>query len=173
MLWFVLVIPAFCFIVKDVWTGIMKPDGFIDCMISVFFTILFTGIIAGVCAGCAALTGLLFASHPVQVSDKLLIAIRDKDGVTGEFFLGSGVIKSDQYYFYYERMENGGFRPGRIISDSSVHVYEDARSDAKLIEFEWVVDNPLASLIAFPVNAGGYSYEFHVPKGTIRTVYSM
>jgi hypothetical protein len=142
-------------------------------MMSAFFTILFTGIIAGVCAGCAALTGLLFASHPVQVSDRSLIAIRDKDGIAGEFFLGSGMIKSDQYYFYYEQMENGGFRPGKIMADSGVRVYEETRSDAKLIEFEWVVDNPLASWIAFPVNATGYLYEFHVPKGTIRTGYSM
>ena len=173
MLWFLLAPPAIFFIFKNLYFGFTRPDSFIEWMMVTFIGLVFSAVILGVCAGAAALTGFAFASHAVEVRTESLAAIRDKDGVQGQFFLGSGIIKSDQYYFYYAKSDDGGFRPGKIFVGQGVRVYEEDRQDAKLTTFEWVVDAPLAAWVAFPVNSGGYSYNFHVPKGTIRTGYSM
>ena len=173
MLWFILVIPAAIFIVRDIWFGSLGPSDFIDGMACVFFTVFFVGIVVALCAGAAALTGLAFDSHAVLASEDQLVAIRDKDGIAGTFFLGSGVIKGDQYYFYYAKLPDGGFKPGKVYAGDGVRVYEDSPDGATLKTYQWVVDNPLVNWIAFPVNAGGWSYRFDVPKGTIRTGYTM
>ncbi len=173
MLWLLLVLPASFFIFKDMWFGHLRPDDFVTWMGYTFIGAMFTLVVAGVCCGIAGLCGLAFRSHAVEVGRSSLVAIRDKDGASGEFFLGTGLIKSDQYYFYYERQSDGGFRPGKIFAGDGVRVYEEDRVDAELVRFEWQVDSVLVFLIAFPVNSGGYSYDFHVPKGTIRTGYAM
>ncbi len=132
-------------------------------------------LIAGIGGmGLAALIGSGFSAHPIQISKKTLVALRDKDGIEGRFFLGSGSLEGAPYYFYYSKLDNGGFKPGKVKVSDGVRIYEDAESGtAELISYEWGFDLGLAWLIAIPSNSGGYSYDFHVPKGTIRTGFTM
>ena len=65
------------------------------------------------------------------------------------------------------------FRPDKVQANGGVRVYEEDRKDAELVRWEWELDCTWAWLIAIPVNSGGYAYDFHVPKDTIRTGYSM
>lgn len=141
--------------------------------IGVLLLLMVMGMAGAAGAGLAALIGNLFESHAVERARRRLVAIRDKDGVAGHFFLGSGFVNSDPYYFYYEQVKDGGFRPGKVRVGQGVRVYEEDRQDAELVEFEWDVDLKWAWAIAFPSNAGGYSYDFHVPRGTIRIGYTM
>jgi hypothetical protein len=65
--------------------------------------------------------------------------------------------------------------PGKIQADRSVMVYEEDRMDAELVTFDWKITYPAWSwLICMrDENSTGHSYEFHVPKGTIKIGYSM
>jgi hypothetical protein len=89
--------------------------------------------------------------------------------------LGAGFISSEPYYFYYESLEDGGLRPGKIQADRSVTVYEEDRTDAELVTFDWKITYPAWAWLICLLNedSDGHSYAFHVPKGTIKTGYSM
>jgi hypothetical protein len=140
----------------------------------VVLCLLFMFIAALAGGGLAALIGAGFASHPEEISKKELVALRDKDGVEGRFFLGSGSVEGAPYYFYYSKLNGGGFKPGKVKVSDGVRVYEDADDGtATLVSYQWDIDLSWAWLIAIPVNSGGYSYDFHVPKGTIRTGFTM
>jgi len=173
MIWMLAALPVGYMVFKELFTGFMKPEGVIDVIMLLLFGTVMTGmvVLAGVAVGC--LIGAALPAHPVKLETRSLIAIRDKDGVEGQFFLGSGFIKSDQYYFYYEKMPDGGVRPGKVFAGNGVRIYEEDRSDATLTVFDWVVDSPLVPLLAFPVHEGGRSYNFHVPRGTVRPGYTM
>lgn len=147
------------------WT--MLAMGVVLCLM-----VMFMALMAG--CGLAAAIGSAFASYPVEISRQELVALRDKDGIEGRFFLGSGTMEGAPYYFYYSKISAGGFKPGKVKVSDGVRVYEDAPDGtATLTSYEWDSNLGLAWLIAIPVNSGGYSYDFHVPKGTIRTGFTM
>jgi len=139
------------------------------------FYLFIIGFAAFICGGIAYGIGQGFEDHAVEGEHSSLLAIRDKDGIEGRFFLGSGFISSQPYYFYYESLKNGGFRPGKIQADDSVTVFEEDRTDAELVTFDWKIKYPgWAWLISLPDSDGSkQTYAFHVPKGTIKTGYSM
>lgn len=140
----------------------------------IVLVLMFMGIAAVAGIGLAALIGYLFKTHPIVKGRDALVALRDKDGVEGQFFLGSGMLEGAPYYFYYAKLPDGGFKPGKVRVSSGVRVYEDSADGvASLISYEWEADLGLAWLIAIPSSTGGYSYDFHVPKGTIRTGFTM
>jgi hypothetical protein len=174
MIWFFIVPVAAFFIFKELWFGEWAmTDGAIEFIGSFVFGGVFTLFVAGLCAGAAVLIGLAFDTHSVEISRSKLVSIRDKDGISGTFFLGTGQIGSDQYYFYYEQRQDGGFRPGKVKSNDGVRVYEEARQDAELVTFTWELNKSWAKWVALPINRGGYVYDFHVPQGTIRTGFTM
>lgn len=143
-------------------------------VMGVILVLLFMAIAVMAGTGLAALIGMAFSSHPVESTRDNLVALRDKDGVEGQFFLGSGMMEGSPYYFYYAKLKGGGFKPGKVKISSGVRVYEDAPDGtAELISYEWERDLGWAWLIALPSASGGYSYDFHVPAGTIRTGFTM
>jgi hypothetical protein len=171
MIWFLLVPVVFVyafkeFVIDDIY-------GFLDRFMGFFMALLITVLAAGMSAGAACLVGLAFATHPVKSSEHVLVALRDKDGVQGTFFLGTGSIKGDTYYFYYYQLSDGGLQADKIYAGDGVRVYEEARQDAKLVTFRWELNEPWAWVISIPVRDGGYSYEFYVPTGTIRRGFTM
>lgn len=174
MLWFLMVPAVVFFAIRSFWFGkySLIDDAF-DYIMTGFLAILLAVVTAAFAAGCAAITGIFFSTHAVEVSSRPLSAIRDKDGVVGSFFLGSGMFESRPYYFYYARAADGALRPGRVSATSNIRIYEEDRADASMTEWTWKLDASWAYLVALPVNEGGYAVDFHVPKGTVRTGYSM
>jgi hypothetical protein len=175
MIWFVLWLMVAFFAFQGMFFGYCSPDSFVEYFfIGLFylFNCVFSGI---VCFGIAYGIGQTFESHKVEGEHSNLVAIRDKDGVEGRFFLGSGFISNQPYYFYYESLKDGGFRPGKIEADDSVTVYEEDRTGAELVTFDSKITYPgWAWLICMrDEDAINSSYVFHVPKGTIKAGYSM
>jgi hypothetical protein len=160
-------------IFKSMLFGDMPPHSLLEWIIYPFLAALFSLAPLGVCAGFAAMVGTAFKTHPEESARYQLVSIRDKDGVVGQFFLGSGTIKGDQYYFYYKTNSDGSVTPGKVFAGQGVRVYEQDRQDAELVIFEWELNKPWAWLVALPVNNGGWSYKFYVPKGTVRTGFTM
>lgn len=171
MIWFLLVPVVFVYAFKEF--VIDESSDFMDRFMGFVMTLMMCVLAAMMSTGAACLVGLAFATHPVKVSEHALIALSDKDGIEGQFFLGSGLIKGDQYFFYYRQLNDGGFQADKVYAGSGVRVYEEARQDAKLITFQWQLNEPWAFVVSIPVRDGGYSYEFYVPTGTIRRGFTM
>lgn len=172
MLWFAAVPIWGYFVFSDMFND-PSPHGVVGYMMTGLLALILTGIGALPCAGIAALLGVFFKCHPEKSGSWALVTLRDKDGVKGSFFLGSGTIETQPYFFYYKKNPDGSFQPGKVSASSDVRIYEEDRQDASMVEWNWELNKPWAYLIAFPHNTGGYALDFHVPKGTIRTGYTM
>jgi hypothetical protein len=113
-----------------------------------------------------------FIQSAVLQSQKTLIALRDKDGVQGQFFLGTGQIKNEPYYFYYVALPDGGYSPEKMNFDE-VTIYEENRKDAVLLEYHCAFKNKWAYLVSMPMSDACNKTKVHVPKGTIRRGFSI
>lgn len=174
MIWTIPALVGAFFIFKDMLFGRHPPNEAFEWIMFTFLACLFSLIQALACVGAAWLLGWLFKTVPVEVSRKKLVAIRDKDGITGQFFLGTGFVRGDQYYFYYRTNSDGSVTPGKVYAGSGVRVYEEDRTDAELVSYEWQLASKWAWLVAMPIIIDAdWSYDFHVPKGTVRTGYTM
>lgn len=130
-----------------------------------------TFLAALVAAGIAFGIGSLIGSVPKKLGTWPLATLRDKEGTEGGFFLGTGMIQSTPYIFYYSQNSDGSFSPSRTESTEKVKVYEEARDDATITTYEPDFRNPLWLAIAMPV--GSYGPDFRVPSGTIRRGYTL
>jgi hypothetical protein len=131
----------------------------------VFGYLFLLSLVSGIIISCIG-----YGKYKAIYSEQTLVAIRDKSGVSGSFFLGSGTIDEQQYYFYYAKLPNGGFIADKILSNG-VTIYEEKRKDAVLRKYECVFRNKWMRLIA--IDSGAYEVEFHVPIGTIRRGFSI
>lgn len=131
---------------------------------------LFGGLLS---AMIAVPLGFMFNTHYVQTSSQNLVALRDKDGIEGNFFLGSGHIGSQPYYFYYAQQSDGGYSPSEIKADDSVTVYETTEKSARLISYEVVANSHIADWVSLPLSEGDHLYKFYVPAGTIKRGFSL
>lgn len=175
MIWLFWVPVAGYFIFSDMMFGnnAHYMHGFVDFMMSGVLSFMLTMIASLPAIGIAFLVGSAFKARPVQVRSDKLTTIRNKDGVKGQFFLGSGILESVPYYFYYRELRGGGVSPGKIEADSGVEIFEENRKDATLLTFEWQFNSNWPYIFGFPTSAGGKAFEFHVPKGTIKTGFVM
>lgn len=132
----------------------------------IFITLFFISVIT-----CCYINHLGIAEYQ-QITKKELVALRDKDGISGNFFLGGGRIGDKQYYFYYEKLSNGSFTANKIDA-SGVAIYEEDRQDAVLLVYEVVLKNGWWWFVTYPSHDPDGSIQFYVPKGTIRRGFSI
>lgn len=173
MIWMLGIPVVLFFVAKQLFGDPFMREGFVDYTLLCCLTVMMTGLGSIPLFGIAFGLGALFETHPEVVNNYTLVSIRDKDGVTGQFFLGSGMIQSEQYYFYYFKNADGSVTPGRVRAGQGVRVYEEDRTTAELVEFHWELNKSWAWTVAFPVHDDGWSWKFYVPKGTVRTGYTM
>ena len=174
MIWFLTVPAMFVltfreFVIKDPYHQ-SAFDVIMGTFMSLFLSVLIGGLPA---AGLALFIGSQIHARPVLSRTDTLVSLHTKDGVQGTFYLGSGSINGSQYYFFYRKNGDGSFVPGRVYADDAVRVYEETRTDASMLTYDWVKGSDEVNLFSFPVNAGGHSYDFHVPTGTILRGFSM
>lgn len=111
-----------------------------------------------------------------QVSKELrLVALRNSSALGGQFFLGSGRFREEDYYeFFYEY--DSGFVKDRInASRNLVVVYEEDRPDGVLQFFTCKETTPTPKITSFwseRIAIQGsckrfHRYEFHIPRGSI------
>lgn len=173
MIWFLTIPVMFILtfrelVIKDRYGGVF------DAIMGTFVSIILSVVIGGLpAAGLALFIGSKIHAHPVLSRTDTLVSLHTKDGEQGTFFLGSGTVNGVQYYFFYRKNSDGSFGPGRVYADDAVRVYEEPRTDASMLTYDWVKDADEENIFSFPVNAGGHSYDFHVPTGTILRGFSM
>lgn len=172
LIWLGIVVFSFQGMLLD---PVMRPDSLGGYFFMGLMYLFVCGLGGAITFGVGWVAGQMFNSQPVEGKHSTLLAIRDKDGVEGRFFLGSGFVTSQPFYFYYEALKDGGARPAKLSADESVTVREEDRTDAELVTFDWTIKYPSwAWLVCLQDSEGSRkSYVFHVPNGTIKTGYSM
>lgn len=98
-----------------------------------------------------------------------LVALQDGSGVSGNFFLGSGYIKNDLTYYYYQQGSDSGIY-GKTVKAEKAVIYED-QEDTPIVR-EWHCMSIGASW-QWAVCVPRTETEFHVPKGSVLSQYKM
>ena len=94
-----------------------------------------------------------------------LMALQTKNEISGNFFLGSGTINDEQYFFAYVKYNDGGIRFWKCETYNT-WIYED------------IINNEIPNVIYTYKNGGFFSsyfeqYEFHIPKGSILQKFNL
>ena len=49
-----------------------------------------------------------------QTSTEPVVALQDNSGLTGRFYMRSGYINSEEYYYYLVKLNNGGYKSNKV-----------------------------------------------------------
>lgn len=171
-IWLGIVVFSFQGIILD---PIMAPHSVGGYFFATLFWLLICFITGALLFAAAYGIGESFVSKPDGGSTQTLVVIRDKDGIEGRFFLGSGYIDSAPYYFYYVQTADGGLRPGKVEANGAVTVYEQDRASAELVTYRWMMKPPTWSWIFCLPHEGSdkFTYAFRVPKGSVKREFRM
>jgi len=82
----------------------------------------------------ALFLGIFSDKHYEKSRTVEIVAMGDKSSAGGTFFLGCGSIKSDSYYFYYEKTPSGGYKQGKIETEDAI-IYEKDSISKPFITF--------------------------------------
>ncbi len=174
MIWIpIWIIVAYALARSMIFDPIMMPETWYGWLLGGMFQLFVTAFAAVLISGVAYGLGTLFPVTSYQAATVPLTVIRDKDGVEGRFFLGTGTIQSKPYYFYYYKNDDGSVSPGKISYDGNVRVYQEKRDDAQFVRWASKPKWNWVWLIAVPPSDNWYAVDFHVPEGTVKSGYSM
>lgn len=132
------------------------------------------GFMIALCVGAIVYTGTVHVKSPHVKLESLV----DGSDVRGAFFLGSGVIDNVSVFTWYEQSkENSYVQRKADASDSTVHFLPDnnaqpyyVRVDAKYEDGSFFATWGLRLDPGYPI---GSSYDFYVPRGTIKHDYQL
>lgn len=153
------------------------PRNFLEWCFMVFVWLFGCAPIGLVATGIATFVGGLMPRHSVKSDSYPLIALREKDGSNGNFFLGSGTLNSAEYYFWYRRAKGGEIQGGKTYRSPSVRIYQGdyaPKMDTWKCEYSipgcwvwvWLIGIDVRSDIT-------YSPDFYIPEGSIMEGYSL
>ena len=148
------------------WRSIYdKADDFLEHCFSTFFLVILTAVVFGVGVGFASLIGLAVPKHWTGPETAQLVSLRDSDGISGHFFLGTGSIGTTQYYFFYEEVGQG-YQPGKVAVTEKVMVFEEKQQNGELKVYTRRFVNPWLRWVA--LHWQGQKYEFVIPAGSLK-----
>lgn len=144
-----------------------------DLVMTGIFTVLIVMIAGMVGVGAAAVIGSFMPKQWEQTDQVTLVSLHDEVGVNGRFFLGSGTINSDPYYYYYVGSAESGYSPRKLRANEDVTVFEEERTDGELVVLLQVIDPSLGFWGWFGISIGENHYQFHIPKESLRQSFSL
>ena len=148
------------------WRSIYNSvSDFLDYCCLTFSFVVFTAIAFGVGLGFASLIGLAVPKHWTGPETTKLVSLRDSDGISGHFFLGTGSIGTTQYYFFYKEAGQG-YQPGKVTVTGNVMVFEEKRQGGELKAYTYQFVNPSLGWIAMDWQS--QKYEFVIPDGSLK-----
>ena len=101
-----------------------------------------------------------------------LVSLRNQEGLAGEFFLGSGQIDTQSYYFFFKKLGDG-FQLDKQPATESVTVFEEDRKDGELSVYQ-KESRRFGSAKWYQVQfVECCRYEFHIPRGTIQREFKV
>lgn len=163
---FMIVVPI---IAGGLTVYLLKKEGYIfsplpgldDTLISVVVTSLIVFVFVFIGLIVALIIGFFCPAEYIQSDTYRIVSLSDKAGVSGDFFLGCGVIDSKLYYFFY-REDGQGYRLGKIEASKTTIVEKD-RDIGVIYLYE---DIPIG-IYKYLALCSGQKYVIEVPKGSI------
>ena len=102
-----------------------------------------------------------------------IVALVNGKGTEGAFFLGSGQIDTQLYYFYYVSTPDGGKKLDKVAADNTT-IYEEDRADSYISEILTArTCNVLGLITDTEQNLATGRYAIHVPKGSIKEIINL
>lgn len=182
MIW-LLMIPAIVIltfrslIISD-FPGMDGEDrGFLSWVVVLFLGCLISGVISLVPLGLGSWIGSIPARQGIEDHRYPLVALREKDGVSGRFFLGSGLIESQEYYFWYRRNPDASVSGGKTLRQPCVTIYEDNAVPTMVTFKTAYTDKNTENWLRFVGldmrESEHWCEVFHIPPGSIAAGYSL
>jgi hypothetical protein len=155
----------------------MSNAGFLEWVFTVFAGCFIAFLISLVPLGIAYGIGAIPKRKGVMCEEFELISLKEKDGITGRFFLGTGFIEGIEYYFWYRKNENGSISGGKTQRQEGVEIYEKDETP-KMITFETDYTNKYVKYFIWIIGIdrrGDVSWcpRFIIPKGSIKEGYTL
>ena len=137
-------------------------------IVSFFASLMVTGIISDVVSKC------FFKQEWKEEYSIALLNLRDKSSTEGDFYLGTGSIRSNDYYIYYREWNDGGYKKEKLNAYNSS---DDCKNNITIHEREGWEKGEIKVFKAVFTEKWNYyisqpekcpKIQFHIPKGSIR-----
>lgn len=140
-------------------------------LVGIIFIIIMEDI-SGLIVGAIALLLLVLISlglsaTPVETGKENIFALKDNSQSSGSFFLGSGTINEEQYFFYIVETEKGKYFKKAEAKNSFIKE-EDGLVQPYMVTYEYRFDSKFARFMYGEYN-GDIEYQFVVPRDTVTT----
>ena len=100
-----------------------------------------------------------------------LVALKDNKAVNGNFFLGTGTIDEDQYYFYLTKTEKG-IQQRKLENTSDVYLnYTENGDTPRIMVQKCRCADPVINFLA--LDPTFTEYYIYVPEGSITNEFSV
>ncbi len=124
-------------------------------ILSGMFTFLVLLIASGVVSGCVEV-------DYDMVSDTKIVALKDNQNVSGNFYIMGGYVNEDLYY-YYATETQFGYKTEKVKADNTYIKYTDGETHIEKYEPKFV--NDYVYLFGLPMNLSRYIV--YCPENTI------
>jgi hypothetical protein len=170
MIWFILAFLAglfmFFYLRKDNW--------------ETFHSRMRAGIVvwaigSGVAAMLNFFVGLALPQKSVEWANFPLHSLHDKQGTNGSFFLGTGSVGTQPYYFCYFDLGNGTYAPKQFpVNNNGIWVIENDNNYAHYTEWCRMPKWKYYWLIGFDLYDNQVSWQrFDIPRGSVDNTFSL
>lgn len=158
---------AFLYGLRRKW-GRDRFEHFLNALLAALFGL-------GIAWGIACFIVTMAPGRPMEFEKTDLIALSTSASVEGQFFLGSGRIEGQSYYFFYYSTPDGGKKLGKLSAEE-VTLYEEDRAGAFMAKVKTEKEHSSKGWTRFFVTESQWdlrwsndvSYAIHVPKGSVR-----
>lgn len=138
-------------------------------------------IVWSIASGCAfGLFGAsmigLFCPYENQWTENELVAMEDNFGVEESFFLGIDRVYNEEYYFFHQKRDDGGFDSNKIRAKSATVYEESGRNDAVIKKCSRKITGYgkyFGTISANPECVPDERDKIYVPEGTIKRVANL
>jgi len=101
-----------------------------------------------------------YESEIIEVQYDHIYSLRLNNEVSGHFFLGSGKVGSDSYYYFYIKNDHDAYQLTKVKADGSVYLKEsnetpkvEERKDAKSTEIYTLIYVPIGTVVTADFSA--------------------
>lgn len=150
---------------------------FLEWVFLIFAGSFFSFLISLVPIGMAYFIQSTYEVTGVKDREYPLVALREKDGISGNFyFLGSGTFQDSQYYFWY-RKDGDHISGGKTLREQGVRIYEEP-GEAKMMTYKTAYKSEWTKKYGWIFGLGieedhKWCDTFSIPLGSIKEGYSL
>lgn len=112
----------------------------------------------------AVIGGLCFDATKVYKTEEIpIVALKDTNRANGNFFIGSGHVDTDLYYYYFTETEDGGKQFEKVDAEEAL-IYDTEKENPHILIESM---HHSSGLINFFFVTERQRYSFYIPEGSI------